>query len=332
MADKRLDQCNPIIEILISRLKNEYTSYINVLSKDDQHAMMCHPFMAYQGLLVLEKNTGMLDQEKHAALKEDFITFVSTFIKSAPSSDDIVPMNESTSTSSFDEGSNLENDDFFSIRNIPGEETPQASTTGNSIIATARSEVTKYIHYCTTMDWEDTITNHQTNVYKTEYETAVRGGSGDEWMKNFKNAVKALNIVKIWQYFDLLSWWTVNGKVAFPHVAMAAAVTLARPYTNASQERDFSMATWFDGNLVQQQKPEILERRLLLGLNREVLNVMKSEILIMQKINLPEPQTISQTNDNDNAIVNMEEPIETVDDVVANEDFPDGIEDVESNV
>ena len=40
---------------------------------------------------------------------------------------------------------------------------------------------------------------------------------------------------------------------------MVAAINLARPYSNAQQEHDFSMATWFDGNLVQRQKPLTLE-------------------------------------------------------------------------
>ncbi|KAL7567925.1 hypothetical protein ACA910_019638 [Epithemia clementina (nom. ined.)] len=56
---------------------------------------------------------------------------------------------------------------------------------------------------------------------------------------------------------------------------MVAAIQLARPYSNAQQERDFSLATWFDGNLVQKQRPETLEKRLVGCLNRNVVKELQ---------------------------------------------------------
>ena len=55
---------------------------------------------------------------------------------------------------------------------------------------------------------------------------------------------------------------------------MLAAINKARPYSNAHQECDFSMATWFDSNLFQRQKPQTLEMRLVGSLNRLVVKQM----------------------------------------------------------
>ena len=63
---------------------------------------------------------------------------------------------------------------------------------------------------------------------------------------------------------------------------MVAAVNLARPYSNAQQECDFSMATWFDRNLVWRQKPLILEKRLVGSLSQQVVRQMQS---LLQKLN-----------------------------------------------
>jgi hypothetical protein len=175
------------------------------------------------------------------------------------------------------------------------------------------------------MDWEEIITKNQTDILNNHQEKAKKSGNLPDWQKNFKAYVKTKNIIHLWQYFDILGWWRNYGKVAFPNIAMAAAVTLARPYTNASQERDFSMATWFDGKLCQSQKPEILERRLLLGLNREVVDVIKSEISIMKnssEFSLFGEEKPVMTETDDFAENDMDDhSVDTVRDLVVNHDF-----------
>jgi hAT family C-terminal dimerisation region len=288
MNDMYLVECNDMTRTLIARLKKEYESYVGEITKDDKNAMMCHPFMAYHGMHVLVKNTNMLTTEQHASLKEEFVSLVSTFIKLEPSNDNVPVMNADDSTIINDnEDSQVDSDDFFNIQDIYGENhLTTMPTLAESKIDLAQSEVNKYINYCTTMDWEETIINNPTVQLKNDQERATKDGNQEEWRKKFKGFVNTKNIIQLWQYFDLLGWWKTFGKMNFPNIAMAAAITLARPYTNASQERDFSMATWFDGNLFQNQKPEKLERRLLLGLNRQVVEVIKSEITEIQEKNL----------------------------------------------
>ena len=62
---------------------------------------------------------------------------------------------------------------------------------------------------------------------------------------------------------------------------MVAAINLARRYSNPQQEHDFSIATWFDGNLVQRQKPLTLEKRLAGPLNQQVVKQIQS---LLQKL------------------------------------------------
>jgi hypothetical protein len=92
------------------------------------------------------------------------------------------------------------------------------------------------------------------------------------------------------------------------------------------------MATWFDGNLFQSQKPEILERRLLLGLNRQVVEVMKSEITVIKEIDFScqEKTILPQIAENDGEEKD-DKSVDTIHDVVAMEEFPEGIDDMDSN-
>jgi hypothetical protein len=339
MADRELVKCNDMTRSLIARLKKEYMSYVGEISNDDKNAMMCHPFMAHHGMHVLVQKTNMLTKDDQISLKEEFVSLVSSFIKLEPSNDNLPEMNGDNSTNEHNEGSLIDSDDFFSIQDIPGEQRSNGNgcfimtpTLTDSKIALARSEVTKYIHYCTTMDWEEIIMKNQTVVLKNDQEKATKDGKADEWRKKFKGFVSLKNIIQIWQYFDLLGWWKTYGKMAFPNIAMAAAITLARPYTNASQERDFSMATWFDGNLVQSQKPEVLERRLLLGLNRQVVGVIKSEIAVIKEMDLSSQEKTILPKIDESDDENMDDKsVDTIHDVVAMEEFPGGIDDTDSN-
>ncbi|KAL7557817.1 hypothetical protein ACA910_003858 [Epithemia clementina (nom. ined.)] len=119
----------------------------------------------------------------------------------------------------------------------------------------AKSEVEQYLNYCATMDWKQTITDYPTDLF---HKLEKDSNDGTQWNKQLTSYAKCQNIKGLWKYLDVLQWWNDFGRQYYPHVMMVASIALGRPYSNAQQEQDFSMATWFDGNLVQRQKPGTL--------------------------------------------------------------------------
>ena len=60
----------------------------------------------------------------------------------------------------------------------------------------------------------------------------------------------------------------------FPLLFPLATIVLGKTYTNAYQEHCFSLASWFDSNLMQCQKAETLQMRCLDALNRKNVSRM----------------------------------------------------------
>ena len=60
----------------------------------------------------------------------------------------------------------------------------------------------------------------------------------------------------------------------FPLLFPLATMVLGKPYTNAYQERCFSLASWFDSKLMQCQKAETLQMRCLDAQNRKNVSRM----------------------------------------------------------
>ena len=60
----------------------------------------------------------------------------------------------------------------------------------------------------------------------------------------------------------------------FPLLFPLATIVLGKTYTNAYQERYFSLASWFDSKLMQCQKAETLQMRCLDAQNRKNVSRM----------------------------------------------------------
>ena len=65
------------------------------------------------------------------------------------------------------------------------------------------------------------------------------------------------------------------GKQNFPKIFVAACITLGKPYTNAYLERSFSITTWLDSFLRQNQHNITLEMRLIEKINRPYIEKIK---------------------------------------------------------
>ncbi len=135
--------------------------------------------------------------------------------------------------------------------------------------------VKKYVEFLADdMDWGQMVQHFPTKVY-FEYMEYMKGTQdAAEWNK----WVETKSILKLWKHFDVLSWWKVVGKEKFSKLYTLACVVLGMPPSNASQERYFSHASWFDGKLMQSQKDTRLEMRSIDALNREAVADMKQSL------------------------------------------------------
>ena len=124
--------------------------------------------------------------------------------------------------------------------------------------------VNRYLDHCVSLDYELLLRKYP-----------AKGVKMLPWEKNkLKVWFHQKNVSHLWKHFDVLEWWNDFGRTSFPDILPVAAVALAKPYTNAQQERDFSKASWFDGKLKQKQLPETLEMKVMSSLNRNVVEMM----------------------------------------------------------
>ena len=122
------------------------------------------------------------------------------------------------------------------------------------------SEVSHFLMFCHGMNWLETIRKYPTDLFKEE---CWKHMEGKQWWKQCRSYATHNNINELWQYSIAMQWWNGFGRQYDAHVMMVAAINLARPYSNAQQKCDVSMATWFGGYLVQRQKPKMLEMMLV---------------------------------------------------------------------
>ena len=92
--------------------------------------------------------------------------------------------------------------------------------------------------------------------------------------KEWDLSIKKRKVTKVWKHFDVLKWWGTDAHHKFPLLFPLATIVLGKPYTNAYQERCFSLASWFDSKLMQCQKAETLQMHCLDAQNRKNVSHM----------------------------------------------------------
>ena len=95
------------------------------------------------------------------------------------------------------------------------------------------------------------------------------------------------------------AWWHDEGQVRFPKLFITATLYLSKPYTNAFQERVFSICTWPDSALRQSQTADTLAVRALDRFNRSnVADLQQARDLIAGK----EAAAAAQVQHGDSAV------------------------------
>jgi hypothetical protein len=102
-----------------------------------------------------------------------------------------------------------------------------------------------------------------------------------------------------------MGWWRNYGSNKFPHIYIAACIALGKPYTNAHLERSFSIGTWFDGTLRQNQLDLTLEMRIVEKLNRKMIRTIYHEYFdAIKKGKEKEEETLNKKKENAEAVIN----------------------------
>ena len=174
------------------------------------------------------------------------------------------------------------------------------------------SEFGQFLDYSERMispSWEGHIKKYPTEAFKKESKT----WSPKQW-KRFKTACTKINFQRVGKYFDVLKWWALY-KDRFPHIFPTSIIWIAKPATNAFQERVFSTASMMDGNkTMNRQLDKNFEMRTLGRLTRPLIDdIWKREQIIHE-------ESKKQEESQDNNGIGPNEPI------VVDEDSDDGDE------
>ena len=137
---------------------------------------------------------------------------------------------------------------------------------------------------------ENHIDNHWESIirqYSTEEFEKVSKKWDDDETEEFKENCVNRNYLEIGKYFDLLGWWRAHSMM-FPYLYPSAIIWLAKPATNAFQERIFSIGTWMHQNkLMRRAHKKTNEMRTMECVNRSLLEeIKKTEIDIANGVSV----------------------------------------------
>jgi hypothetical protein len=117
----------------------------------------------------------------------------------------------------------------------------------------------EYRSHCANMHMVTWLDEHGNEAYHLEKE------------KNQAELEYCINIVKhpeyASKYFDVLTWWKVEGSKKFKELSLAANIFLGKPTHNGFQERVFSRGVYLDGKLKKRLKEENFEMSVLNSFN-----------------------------------------------------------------
>ena len=122
-----------------------------------------------------------------------------------------------------------------------------------------------------TLDWAKLIHDFPSKLH---IDFSKRSLQDAKTKKEWDLSIKKRKVTKVWKHFDVLKWWGTDARHKFPLLFPLATIVLGKPYTNAYQERCFSLASWFDNKLMQCQKAETLQMRCLDAQNRKNVSRM----------------------------------------------------------
>jgi hypothetical protein len=80
------------------------------------------------------------------------------------------------------------------------------------------------------------------------------------------------------KFFDVLTWWRVEGTIKFKELSIAANIFLGKPTHNGFQERVFSRGVYLDGKLKKRLKEENFEMSVLNSFNEQRVSTIKEAL------------------------------------------------------
>ena len=240
------------------RLVQELDNYMQSPSKDQLVAMACHPLIATIGNTFMKRLNAARGKEISAQSQRALVDEV---VKMLPPmepvnlSDDSSLQNEECANAHADVADEMS--DFLKtwVRDTPGggDDFGSGEPGRPSNTQLAEKEVEDF--FAQRIDWKTVVSD-----------THRRPGSSDgkiDWTDG-----EVVNVLNIEPVFDVGKWWLTVGARQFPTICLVAARILAKPDTNAYQERVFSRCTFVDQPLRQRMNPETFELRVLSKVNR----------------------------------------------------------------
>ena len=114
-------------------------------------------------------------------------------------------------------------------------------------------EIISYLSHVATLDGAKLIHDFPSKLHIDFSKWSLQDA---KTKKEWDLSIKKRKVTKVWKHFDVLKWWGTDACHKFPLLFPLATIVLGKPYTNAYQERCFSLASWFDSKLMQCQKAE----------------------------------------------------------------------------
>jgi hypothetical protein len=286
---------------LVDRLINETSSYFqNRKERDRDIAVMCHPLTAVQSLDLLEVIEWLVpgDKELYKTIITDtvFNFHRKTLSETGTTADD----QNSTCNNQDSEDDGDDNNIFEKLRKkrrlISTESLPTSIPVTEARVNAAtrkdaKEQVKAYLLYMEDVNWDSLITKWLTDDGR-EYHAKMAKCSIKK--KDWKKWCRRKDIISLWRFFDVLAWWNIVGRSTYPLMFPVACVSLGKPFTNAEQERNFSMASWFNGNLTQSAHGTTFETRYIEAINRKVVIKCESTLKNHQDTHPTQDQTVDE--------------------------------------
>ena len=277
---------------LVDRFLKELPNYFSKQETDRDLATMCHPLSAVMGVSILvEMNFGQdLDYYK-ALLIENLFQFhkrepdPSLAPQDNPNPADI-PIELEQVTDALEISNSDDDDDDDDIweqvnkkQKLEQEDKLRHYKNTSNCILDSHAQVKKriveeiisYLSHVATLDWAKLIHNFPSKLH---IDFSKRSLPDAKTKKEWDLSIKKCKVTKVWKHFDVLKWWGTDARHKFNLLFPLATIVLGKPYTNAYQERCFSLASWFDSKLMQCQKAETLQMRCLDAQNRKNVSRM----------------------------------------------------------
>ena len=298
--EKKFEDLHDAAQLLINRLFKEYQSYfMDTVDKSGEFGICSNPLLVD----IVPKFFFFLSAFKATDTERMYKSFIMDMVEkhwvppstktqteAAPKdADAVVPSATPKPTPNPDPIKRKMNDIFaaFLASEIVGERSATAPTPDPDALSDDEQKKLLYkeceeaFHYyvndCKTQisDWFAMIEAYPSKKYLTESKNWSQ-----EQRETFQEYCNMKNYCMIGKYFDVMSWWRINGE-RFAKVFPSAIVALSQPATNAFQERVFSLASWFDSNrLMNRTFPKNFEMRTMEAITRK----MRKELVLNESL------------------------------------------------